>query len=180
MKADRRPIWRLIGEILEDIHRIGAGLAVVGLLTDFSVSATIAVFHDKVIDNYPLLSLVKDILETPALLRDIMGIFLSTLPLTIAISLIAARPKEFLTPLPLGAGWALVLAAILGDLLHLGVNPAGYKPDPNSQGGIGFLLTLTKWLVDQYCLVPVIKSCIIGVVFGSRLRHLRIKPPAKE
>jgi hypothetical protein len=180
MKADRRPIWSLIGEILEDIHRIGVGLAVVGLLTDFSVSAAIiAVFHDKVIDNYPLLSLVKDILETPALLRDIMGIFLSTLPLTIAISLIAARPKEFLTPLPWGAGWALVLAAILGDLLHLGITTTEYKLDPNL-GGIGFLLTLTKVFVDQYDLVPVIKSCIIGVVFGSRLRHLRIKPPAKE
>ena len=120
MNADRKSIWSLIGEILEDIHRIGAGLAVVGLLTDFSVSAAIAVFHDKVIDNYPLLSLGKDILETPALLRDIMGIFLSTLPLTIAISLIAARPKEFLTPLPLGAGWALVLAVLLGDLFGEG------------------------------------------------------------
>jgi hypothetical protein len=31
MKTDKKPFWNLIGEIFEDIHRIGAGLAVVGL-----------------------------------------------------------------------------------------------------------------------------------------------------
>jgi hypothetical protein len=38
----------LIGEIFEDIHRIGAGLGVVGLLADFSISKAIAVYYNVV------------------------------------------------------------------------------------------------------------------------------------
>jgi hypothetical protein len=111
------------------------------------------------------------------MLRNIADVFLGTLPLTVAITLIAARPKEFLTPLPVGAGWALVLAVVLGGLFHLGINPTGYKIDPKlPQGGIGFLLTLIKGFVDQYGFFLFAKSCIIGVIIGNRLRHLGAGP----
>src|ERR1700712_1859633 len=139
MNTDKKSIWSSMGEIFEDIQRIGTGLAVVGLIADFTASAAVAVFYYNVVDAHSFVSLGKEILGTPALLRDIADVFLGTLPLTVAITLIAARPKEFLTPLPFGAAWALVLAVILGDVLHLGINPAGYGIDSRlPHGGIGF------------------------------------------
>lgn len=180
LRTDKKSIWGLIGEVFEDIHRVGTQFAVAGLLADFSISGALAVFYNKVV-AHSLFSLGKEILETPALLRDIIDVFISTLPLTVAILLITARPKEFLTPLPLGAAWALVLAVVLGDLFHLGVNPSGYRLDPNlPHSGIGFFLTLIKGFIDQYGFLVFMKSCGIGLVFGWRLRRLRTRASADE
>jgi hypothetical protein len=176
MNTDKKSIWGSIGEIFQDIQRIGTGLAIVGLIADFTASAAVAVLFD-VIHAHSVVSLGKEVLGTPALLRDIAGVFLGTLPLTVAITLIAARPKEFLTPLPFGAAWALVLAVILGDVLHLGINLTGYRIDSSpSPGGIGFLLTLIQGFVGQYGVILFAKSCVIGVIIGNRLRHLGAGP----
>lgn len=173
VKSKNESKWSLAGDIFGDIQRVGLGLMVAGLIADFSISALIAIIQDHFIHSSSVLSLGKEVLGMPSLLREIMDVFFSTLPLTIAFVMIAARPRELLLPWPAGAAIVLILASVLGNLFHLGINPSGFKLDPNlPQSGIGVLWTLGVGFVGQYGLVLFLKSGVVGVVVGSRLRNL--------
>ncbi len=162
MGTNTEPDRSLDADLFEDVRRIGLGLAVVGILADLSIASVIALIQDR------------GIFDVPGVLRDAFQVFLTTGPLTVAVAMIAAYPREMLRPYPFWASLVLVAAVFLGHLLGLGINLNNFKADPKlPENFIGTVIWLGRGFVNQYRVFGVLKSCAVGIVVGNRFRLLR-------
>jgi hypothetical protein len=109
-------------------------------------------------------------LSTVGDLKLIWDVFVSTLPLSIAITAIVAAHKS--GNLSLGVIMVtLPLSILVGNWLHLGMGPVDFTfhTEASRQGALGFVFGMLEDYWNAYGPIPFVKSCIVGLAFGRWL-----------
>jgi hypothetical protein len=118
-----------------------------------------------------MLLLPDNLPGTVADARLILDVFVSTLPLSIAVAVIVAAHKS--GNLSIGVVVVTLLLSILvGNWFHLGLRPVDFTfshTEPSRQGWLGFTFGMIQDYWTAYGPVMFVKSCVVGCAFGRWL-----------
>jgi hypothetical protein len=107
--------------------------------------------------------------KAQTLVRDlklIVDVFISTLPLTVAITIILATLKRDKLPI-IGIPFIINGATLIGNWLHWGMRPVTLSFGTSVVGGLpGFMIGMMHDYWKAYGALPFLKSCVVGYAFG--------------
>jgi hypothetical protein len=139
--------------VLHGVEMSGFILALLG--SEITLSGLIVEAFDHFVTHSPS-SLDKDI-------ALIWGVLVSTLPLTVAITMMVVLYKRGELSV-LGAMLILLLSAVIGNLLHLGMHTVDFSAAATGSSNLFFGVVIGY--LKAYHGYPVLKSCVVGFFFG--------------